>query len=275
MKSLAVVNLKGGSGKTTTALCLAVGLSRRGRRVLLIDADPQANASMTMLDGQPVEPPTLAHVLLDQADVEDAIRPTRLDRVDVLPADASLADAALMLADEMGRERRLREAMRSVEGRYDVVIADAAPQLNLVGINLLNYVEGLIVPVDAGVYSLAGLGRLQESVGQVRRFLDNKALRIAGLVLTRTHANRATKDIAGQLREAYGDLVYQTTIPHSVRVEEAHARNLTVLEFSPRSAPALAYNHLVTEVLSHGEPNERPGDSDPAIGPDASDADAA
>jgi chromosome partitioning protein len=270
MRTFAVVNLKGGSGKTTTALCLAVGMAGRGLRTLIIDADPQANATMTMFDGGPAAAPTLAHVLLDRATADEAIRPTRLERVDILPADAQIADAALMLADEMGRERRLREAMTPVEGRYDVVIADAAPQLNLVGINLLNYVRELIVPVDAGVYSLAGLGRLQETVGQVRRFLDNKVLRIAGLVLTRTHPNRATKDIAAQLRAGFGPLVFRTTVPHSVRVEEAHARNRTVLEFSPRSAPALAYHALVTEVLAHGE--QQQGNPAAALSPDAPDA---
>ena len=108
MRSIGVVNLKGGSGKTTTALSLAVGAAMRDRRVLLIDGDPQANATMTMLDGQPVEDPTLGHVLLDQASAAEAIRPTRVERVDIIPADAKLADAALLLSDQLGRERRLR-----------------------------------------------------------------------------------------------------------------------------------------------------------------------
>src|SRR5262249_9361766 len=156
------------------------------------DSDPQANASLTMLDGATAEEPTLGHVLLDQAEAAEAIRPSRVKRVDVLPADARLADAALLLAEQLGRERRLRSALRAVEGDYDLVIIDAAPQLNLVAINVLNTVGELIVPVDAGLYSIVGLGRLEETIGQVRRFLDNPALRVAGLVLTRTHHNKAT-----------------------------------------------------------------------------------
>jgi chromosome partitioning protein len=271
VRTIAIVNLKGGSGKTSTSLSLAVGAAARRRRVLLIDSDPQANASLTMLDGATAEEPTLSQVLLDQAEAVEAIRPSRVKRVDILPADARLADAALLLAEQLGRERRLRTALHTVEGNYDLVIVDAAPQLNLVTINVLNTVRELIVPVDAGLYSLVGLGRLEETIDQVRRFLDNRELRIAGLVLTRTHHNRATKDLERQLREVYGDRVYQTTIPHSVRVEEAHARHRTVLEFAPKSPPALAYDRLLTEVLKHGQSQRNARRADPSDG----DADAA
>jgi chromosome partitioning protein len=249
MRSIGVVNLKGGSGKTTTALCLAVGAAMRGRRVLLIDADPQANASMILLDGQPATDPTLGHVLLDQVDAQDAIRAMRVGGLDLLPADSKLADAAIALVDQLGRERRLSGAMRTLEESYDLAIVDAAPQLSLVGINVLNAVGELLVPVDAGLFSVVGLSRLQETVDQVRRYLDNHSLRIAGLVVTRTHNNRATRDVEGQLRAAFGSLVHQATIPHSVKVEEAHARYRTVLEFAPGSAPALAYGRLLTEIL--------------------------
>lgn len=268
MRTIAVVNLKGGSGKTTSALALAVGTARRGRRVLLVDADPQSNASMTMLEGQGAEPPTLGHVLLDQAEAGEAIRPTRIEGLDILPADAQLADAALLLADAIGRERRLRAALATIAGRYDAVVIDCPPQMSLVVVNVLAAVEEVIVPVDAGLYSVAGLARLQETVEQVRKFLDNPRLRIAGLVLTRTHNNRATKDIEAQLRAAYGSLVYRSTIPHSVRVEEAHARHRSVLEFAPSSTPAKGYEALVTEVLGDGQ--------QPARNPDAAlDADPA
>lgn len=273
MRSIAVVNLKGGSGKTTTALCLAVGAAARDLRVLMIDADPQGNASMTMLDGNPPDGPTLGHVLLDRADAVEAIRPTRIEGVDLIPADAGLADAALLLADQLGRERRLRNAMAAVEGDYDLIVIDVAPQLNLVGINVLNYAAELLVPVDAGLYSVAGLGRLQETVEQVRRHLDNRLLRISGLVLTRAHNNRATKDVEAQLREAFGGLVRRAVVPHSVRVEEAHARHRTVLEFAPRSTPALAYDRLVTEVLEDGD-DQRAGHPDPGFRADPPDLDA-
>jgi chromosome partitioning protein len=269
VRKIGVVNLKGGSGKTTTALSLAVAAAMRGLRVLLIDSDPQANATLTMLDGNPAHDPTLGHVLLDQAGAVEAVRPSRLPGVELLPADGRLADVALLLADQLGRERRLRGALQAVEGRYDLLIVDSAPQLSLTLINVLNAVEELLVPVDAGLYSIAGLGRLQETVEQVRKYLDNPGLRIGGLVLTRCHRNKATDDIAAQLREAFGALVRRSMIPHSVRVEEAHARNRTVVEFAPRSAPALAYLSLLAEVLDHGE---SAGNPSPTGGTDQADA---
>ena len=143
--------------------------------------------------------------------------------------------------------------------------------MSLVTVNVLNYAGELLVPVDAGLYSIMGLARLQETVEQVRRYLDNRELRISGMVVTRAHHNRATKDLERQLREAYGDLVYRTIIPHSVRVEEAHARHRTVSEFDPRSTPALAYDRLITEVLKHGQSQRDARRVDPSDG----DADAA
>lgn len=270
MRRIAVMQAKGGSGKTTTALCLAVGMARRGLRTLLVDADSQGNASLTMLDGQGADPPTLGNVLLGQVDASEAVRATRVDGLDLLPADARLADAALLLADQIGREHRFRRALDPLEGDYDALIVDCPPQLSLVTVNVLAGVGEVIVPVDAGIYAVSGLGQLQQAVADVREYLGNKALRVAGLVLTRTHANRATRDIADQLRAAYGPLVYSAAIPHSVKVEEAHARNLTVLEFAPTSAPARAYLELLSEVLDDGD-EQRAGGSPASIDPDPAD----
>jgi chromosome partitioning protein len=273
MRSIAVVNLKGGSGKTTTALCLSVGMARRHLRTLLVDADSQGNASLTMLDGAAADPPTLGNVLLGQAEADAAIRPTRIGGLDLLPSDARLADAALMLADQIGREHRLRVALGRLEDRYDAVVVDCPPQMSLVTVNVLAAVGELLVPVDAGIYSVAGLAQLQQSVADVQQFLGNRDLAISGLLLTRAHNNRATRDIADQLRAAYGPLVFRASIPHSVRVEEAHARGLTVLEFAPASTSARAYEEFLTEVLDDGKPEQ--GGADAALGIDPADDPAA
>jgi chromosome partitioning protein len=265
------MNSKGGSGKTTTAISLAVGMARRGLRVLLVDADSQSNASLTMLDGQPAEPPTLGNVLLGQVEAHEAIRATRVEGLEILPADPRLADAALMLADAMGREFRFRRALDQVDDRFDVMIADCPPALSLVSVNVLAGVGELIIPVDAGVYALSGLGQLSQAVEDVRQYLGNSTLRIAGLLLTRTHNNRATRDIADQLRAAYGDRVYRAMIPHGVRVEESHARNRTVLEHAPTSAPALAYDALLTEVLDDHGNGQDTGNPDATLDTDPAD----
>ena len=222
-----------------------------------------------MLGGMPAKEPTLGQVLLDEAGAGEAIRPSRLARIDIIPAEASLADCTLTLADQIGRERRLRTALREIEDDYEMVVIDAPPQLNLISINILQAVSELIVPVNAGVYSIAGLGPLQDTVDQVRKHLDHGDLHIIGLVLARVLRNKATKDLESQLREAFGELVYQTVIPHSVKVEEAHARHRTILEWAPKSPPALAYERLVTEVLKHGHSKRNalgalPRDSDAA-----------
>jgi chromosome partitioning protein len=268
MRRIAVMNSKGGSGKTTTAISLAVGMARRRLRVLLVDADAQSNATLTMLDGRGADPPTLGNVLLDQVGAGEAIRPTRIDGLDILPSDSRLADAALMLAEQLGREHRFRRALDRLEGDYDVVLVDCPPALSLVTVNVLAGVGELLVPVDAGIYAVSGLAQLQQAVADVREYLGNRALRIGGLLMTRTHNNRATKDIAEQLRAAFGPLVYRASIPHSVRVEEAHARNLTVGEFAPTSAPALAYQALLAEILGDGDEQRSgspaPVNTDPA-----------
>ena len=220
MRSIAVANLKGGSAKTTTALCLAVRAAMRGRRVLLLDSDPQGNSSAVMLDGEPAADPTLSHVLLDQVEPNEAIRSTRIEGLDVLPADGKLADATLVLADQLGRERRLRVALETIAADYDLVVVDAA------------------LRALAGRNQRFERGRRVACPGRRRRVLDLRPQSIAGI-------HRASPALSGQPHPedrrpgddqdprqphhrtsstssaAHRGLVHQTTIPHSVRVEEA------------------------------------------------------
>jgi chromosome partitioning protein len=258
MRTIACLNWKGGSGKSTTALSLAVGLAQRvakRQRVLLVDNDPQANATMMMLDGADAETPTLTDVLLEDVDAAEAIRPTRVDRLDVLPADGRLAELTALLAEEeMGRERRLRIALKSVESSYSFCIVDSPPQLSLLTVNILQAVSEVLVPIDPGLFAVAGLGRLQETVERVRHYLEHPDLAIIGLLFTKATKSKVSLELLKQLREAYGDLVYQTVIPASATVEEAHANYRTIMEWAPRSPAAQAYGDLVTEVLKHGQP---------------------
>jgi len=256
LRTIAVVNLKGGSGKTTVALSLAVGLARslpKGRRLLIVDADPQGNASLTMLQGKAPADPTLTDVLLGDSEAGEAIRPSRLPSIDIMPADASLAECTVLLVEEMGRELKLRAALQSIEDKYDICIIDAPPQMSLISINVMNAARELIVPVDPGIYSASGLGRLEETVQQVRKNLCHPELSIIGLILTKLMKNKAARDFERQLREHYGPLVYAAAIPYSVRVEEACARHLTVLEYAPTSPAAAAFDRLIKELATHGK----------------------
>ena len=253
MRSIAWLSEKGGTAKTTSAINSAVGLAKLGHRVLLVDADPQANATMVLLEGRPAKAATLAHVLIDQTDAADAIRPTRTEGLDVLPSDTLLADANVALASELGRERRLKLALEGLDAGYDFVVIDTSPQRTLINVNVLNYVGEVLCPVDPGIFALSGLGTLREAVAEVARHLDNRALRLGGLVLTRTQRDNITRDVEAQLRGTFGELVFRTTIPSTTKIGEAHARFLSVLDYAPRSSGAQAYKALVSEIIGHGQ----------------------
>jgi chromosome partitioning protein len=245
MRTIACLNLKGGSGKTTTALNLAVGFARslpKKKRVLVIDADAQANLSMTLLDGHAAASPTLGQVLLGQADAVDAIRTTRIPQLDLLPASGTLANATLQLAEEWGRENRLKMALATIEESYELVLLDCPPSLSLLSINCLRAVTEVLVPIDSGVYSVAGLGRLNDTIDLVRKNLDHDPLHVLGLVLTKAMKNAATVD-----------LVYRTVVPYDPKVEEGVAHHRSVLEYSPTSKAALAFGELIREVQKHGQ----------------------
>ncbi len=253
MRSIALISEKGGVSKTTTVLNLAAALARKGKRILVVDCDPQGNSSYVLLGGEKPRQPTLFEVVTGESRAVEAIVPTGFDGVDLIPADATLADATVVLATEVGRERRLRAALEEVEGDYDVVILDTAPTRSILTTNILNYVQELIVPFTPGLFGVLGLGQLQDDVAQVRRFLENKSLRIGGVIMTQVDKNNVHKDLEAQLRELFGDLVFKTRIPRSIKIEEAHARHESVLTYAPTSNGAVAYKALAEEILTNGE----------------------
>lgn len=249
MRRIAFVSLKGGVGKTTTATAVAVGLARRGARVLAVDADVQGNTSWTLLGGNDPEPHTLAAVLTRDADASEAIRPTRVPGLDLLPADATLGGVNVALAQELGRDTRLRAALARVEDDYDYVIADTGPQVTTVWANVLVWTSEVVVPLDPGVYAMLGLVQLEGMIAEVREAYGNTSLRLAGLVLTKVSRNGVARDVEAEIRARYGDRVHTATIPVSVKVEEAHTSGLTVMEHAPKSAGAVAYEQLVGEIV--------------------------
>jgi chromosome partitioning protein len=264
MRTIAVVSMKGGVGKTTLALSIAVSMARemkRKGRLLVVDSDPQGNASMTLLDGEPPADPTLSQVLLAEVEVKEAIRPSSRPAIDLLPADASLADCTLLLADQMGREQRLRAALRDVEKQYDVCIIDAPPTMSLLNVNVLNAAQSLVVPVDPGIYSAVGLGKLQETVEQVRRHLCHPDLAIVALAIVRIQRHKAHADFERQLRELYGSLVLKATVPDSVMVSVACSHHKTVVEYAPASPAAVALERLVKELMDGKSAGHKNGNS--------------
>jgi chromosome partitioning protein len=257
MRRIALVCEKGGTGKTTSCTAFAVGLAQRGHRTLLIDADQQANSTWTLLGGQGADSPTLASVLTRESLAVEAIRQTTTPRLDLLPADGSLGGVNVTLAQELGRDTRLRSALAPIEGHYDFVLIDTGPQFNTLLANVLVYAVEVIVPLDLGVYAMLGLVQLQDTIAEVREAYGNHALHIAGLILTKVSRNNVARDIETELRTRFGNTVYKTTVPLSVKIDEAHSRGMTVLEHAPKSAGALAYFQLVEEIVNHGNSNER------------------
>jgi chromosome partitioning protein len=258
MRRIAFVCLKGGSSKTTTTTAVAVGLSRRGRRVLVIDADQQANASWTLLGGQGADPPTLAAVLTRQADALEAVRPTAIPGLDLLPASAELGGVNVALAQELGRDTRFRSVMAPLDGRYDFALVDTGPQFTTVLANVLVWSLEVIVPLDPGVYAMLGLVELQNTIAEVAEAYGNDALRLAGIALTKVSRNNVCRDVEAELRSRFGSLVFDSAVPLSAKVEEAHSRGLTIMDHAPRSPGALAYAQIVEEILN-GKPKERRG----------------
>ena len=260
MRRIGLVSMKGGVGKTTLALSMAVIMARdlpKRKRLLIVDSDPQGSASMTMLSGELPADPTLSQVLLAEAEIKDAIRPSRHPSIDLLPSDASLADCTLLLSDQMGREQRLRAALHEVEDRYEVCIIDAPPTMSLLNVNVLNASLELVVPVDPGIYSSVGVGKLQEVVSQVKRHLLNPELAIVALAIVRLQRHKAHADFERQIRNIYGPLVLKTTIPDSVMVSVACSNHMTVGEYAPASPAAVALERLVKELRNGQAPGRK------------------
>lgn len=253
-RRIAWLNEKGGSGKSTSALNISANLaSRFGKRVLVVDVDHQANITAVLTKGEP-GPYTLTQVLMDGAPADEAIWRTGYDNLDLLPADASLADVNVAMADPsgrlgLGREHRLKRALEAVEGGYDFVIVDTGPQRTLLNINVLNYVEDVFVPIDPGFWSIMGVRRLEELIGEIRQHMNRERLRIGGVLMTKVQHTNVAREVEQQVRGYFGKRVFETLIPLNVKVEEAHSRGLAVLDYAPDSAGAQAYLALTEEIM--------------------------
>lgn len=260
-RRIAWLNEKGGSGKSTSALNLSANLaSRFGQRVLLVDVDHQANITAVLSSDESGEH-TLTDVFLNDIPAQQAVRKTHYANLDILPADASLAEVNVAMADSssslgLGRELRLKRALASIEGNYDFVILDTAPQRSLLSINVLNYADEVFVPLDPGYWSIMGAQRLEELIEQIRTHMDHETLRISGVLLTKAQPTNVAKEVEQQVREYFGERAFRTTIPLNVKVEEAHSRGLSVLDYAPASSGAQAYLEFTKEVLFHGNAEE-------------------
>ncbi len=253
MTTVAIANQKGGVGKSTTAINLAAALSLQGERVLLVDLDPQGNATSGLgIDRGAIEL-SIYDILLHDADPEDAIEPTSVRGLHAIPATIDLAGAEVELVPQLSRETRLKGALSRVHDGYDFVVIDCPPSLGLLTINALAAANEVFIPIQCEYYALEGLSQLMQNVDLIRRNL-NPALEVGGVVLTMYDARtNLSEDVATQVREFFGDKAYRTIIPRSVRLSEAPSFGEPIEAFDPMSRGAIAYRQLGREFRQrHG-----------------------
>lgn len=250
---LAITNQKGGVGKTTTAVNLGAALARRGRRVLLVDVDPQGNTT----SGLGVEKQKLERCVYDavigSAPVETTLVPTEVEGLSLVPATLRLAGAEVELVSALARERRLLRALESVSERFDFVLVDCPPSLGLLTMNALTASHGVLVPIQCEFYALEGLGQLLQVVEMVREHL-NPGLGVEGVLLTLYDSRLNLSDqVADEVRRHFGPLVYETVIPRNVKLAEAPSYGQPVTEYDAGSRGARAYLELAREVDENEE----------------------
>ena len=244
---LAIANQKGGVGKTTTAINLGAGLGALERRVLLVDCDPQGNATRGL--GLKATPPHLYQVLTGETPLADAVRPSGFPNLDLVPAQRDLVGIEVEFVGEAGWERRLKDVLAQVAGRYDTVLVDCPPSLGHLTVSALVAADGILVPLQCEYFALEGISELLATVKRIQGSL-NPRLAIAGILLTmyddRTNLSR---DVAEEIRSHFAEKVYDTVVPRNIRLAEAPSHGLPIFQYDIKSRGAEAYLALARELL--------------------------
>ncbi len=245
----AVVNQKGGVGKTTTTVNLAAYLATFGKKVLLIDIDPQSNAGVGLGVDRTQIKDCLYNILIEGAPVKDTVMKTNISNLDVLPSTPRLAGAEVELVGMDPRETRLKDSLGQIKADYDLLVIDCPPSLSLLTVNALTAADEVIIPIQCEYYALEGISQLTHTLELVRESL-NPALKIRGIVLTMFDPRTLlSSQVAEEARKYFGNKVFKTVIPRNVRLAEAPSFGQPILFYDPGSKGAEAYENLCREVL--------------------------
>ena len=249
---ISIANQKGGVGKTTTAINLSTVLAKRNKKTLLIDMDPQGNATSGVGIEKNLEK-SIYNVLIAETSIEEAILKTNIKNLDICPSTINLAGAEVELVSMMSREMRLKEKLENIKNNYDYILIDCPPSLGLITLNAFTASNSVLIPVQCEYYALEGLGQLLNTVKLVKKHL-NKDLEIEGALLTMfdTRTN-LSKQVVDEVKKYFGDKVYKTVIPRNVKLSEAPSYGMPITVYDSRSKGAKCYDKLGKEVIKNNE----------------------
>ncbi len=255
-KVVSVANQKGGVGKTTTSINLSTILAKKGKKVLLIDADPQGNATSGVGATKEVEYSTY-DILVGETEIESTIEKTMIKNLQICPSDINLAGAEVELVSMMSREQRLKEKIEKIKSKFDYIIIDCPPSLGLITLNAFTASNSVLIPVQCEYYALEGLGQLINTINLVKKHL-NKDIEVEGALLTmydiRTNlSNQVVKEV----KKYFNDKVYKTVIPRNVRLSEAPSYGMPITEYDSRSKGAKSYEKFAKEFLKSNEADKK------------------
>ncbi len=251
---IAIANQKGGVGKTTTSVNLSACLAQQGKKVLILDIDPQGNATSGLGANKQV-PQSVYDVIINDENIDDILQDTDIKNLYVCPSNINLAGAEVELVSVISRENRLKTAIEKIKDEYDYIILDCPPSLGLITLNAFTAADSVLVPIQCEYYALEGLGQLMSTVDLVQKHL-NKDLEIEGVVLTMYDARtKLSLQVVEEVKRYFGSKVYKTIIPRNVRLSEAPSHGLPISLYDKRSKGATCYINLAKEVIKNSGVN--------------------